>query len=260
MSRLKERIPIKIRQTWWELRELPGWLFSARRRHDAARLKALRDIHRGQRCVIIGNGPSLKQMDLRPLAREYTIGLNRIYLLFEQMGFATTYHVTVNRLVIEQFLDDLLAIPSVKFMSWKARDLIPADAPVILLRSLYRPSFSTNLAWGAWEGATVTYTAMQIAYHLGFEQVVLIGVDHNFATQGEKHKIVTSEGDDPDHFAPDYFGKGTRWQLPDLETSERAYRMAKAAFEAAGREIVDATIGGKLQVFRKVDYNHLFGL
>jgi hypothetical protein len=258
MASIKERIPIGIRQTWWETRELPAWLLSARRRRDAARLAELRDRHRGQRCVIIGNGPSLREMDLSPLANELTIGLNRIYLLFEKIGFATTYHVTVNRLVIEQYLDDLLAVPSVRFMSWKARDLVPASTPVILLRSLYRPGFSTNLAWGAWEGATVTYTAMQLAYHLGFEQAILIGVDHNFESKGAGHTVVTSQGSDPNHFDPNYFGKGARWQLPDLETSEMAYRMARRAFEAAGRQIVDATVGGRLQVFPKVDYNALF--
>jgi hypothetical protein len=69
---------------------------------------------------------------------------------------------------------------------------------------------------------------------------------------------VTSEGDDPNHFSGKYFGKGFRWQLPDLEGSERAYRMARAAFEADGRKVVDATVGGKLTVFEKVDFNNLF--
>ena len=39
-----------------------------------ARMNALRDIHQGQRCFIIGNGPSLRNMDLSPLAKEHTFG------------------------------------------------------------------------------------------------------------------------------------------------------------------------------------------
>jgi hypothetical protein len=120
------------------------------------------------------------------------------------------------------------------------------------------PGFYTDVTNGVWAGATVTYVAMQLAYHMGFETVVLIGVDHSFATKGRPHAVVVSEGDDPNHFDPKYFGKGFRWQLPDLETSEVAYRMAKAQFERDGRRIVDATIGGKLQVFPKVDYEGLF--
>ena len=121
-----------------------------------------------------------------------------------------------------------------------------------------RPTFSRDITRGIWEGATVTYVAMQVAYYFGCSKVILIGVDHSFSTTGNPHTVVTSDGDDINHFDPNYFGKGFRWQLPDLETSEIAYRLARAEFEAAGREVVDATIGGKLDVFRKADYLSLF--
>ena len=93
---------------------------------------------------------------------------------------------------------------------------------------------------------------------MGFQQVFLVGVDHQFATQGEANKTVVSEGDDPNHFSPAYFGRGFRWQLPDLETSEMAYKMAREAFQGAGRQVIDATVGGLLQVFPKVEYASLF--
>ena len=103
------------------------------------------------------------------------------------------------------------------------------------------------------EGSTVTYVAMQLAYFMGFKKVILIGVDHSFVTKGEPNKVVESKGDDPNHFSGSYFGKGFRWQLPDLDRSEDAYRHAKVAFENSGRSIVDATVGGKLDVFPKVN-------
>jgi hypothetical protein len=104
----------------------------------------------------------------------------------------------------------------------------------------------------------VTYVAMQLAYHLGYREVVLIGVDHSFSTTGPAHQLVTSAGDDPNHFDPSYFGKGYRWQLPDLVMSEQAYSLAKAAFEAAGGSIVDATVGGRLTIFPKADFSTIF--
>ena len=99
---------------------------------------------------------------------------------------------------------------------------------------------------------------MQLAYFLGFKQVVLIGVDHNFTTKGTPNTTITSTGDDPNHFNPGYFGKGFRWQLPDLDTSEIAYSMAKEAYQRDGREILDATVGGKLTIFPKVAFESLF--
>jgi hypothetical protein len=88
--------------------------------------------------------------------------------------------------------------------------------------------------------------------------VILIGVDHDFASKGTANATVTSTGDDPNHFSPQYFGKGFRWQLPDLDTSAVAYGMARHAYERAGRQVFDATVGGKLTVFPKVDYDSLF--
>jgi hypothetical protein len=101
---------------------------------------------------------------------------------------------------------------------------------------------------------------MQLAYYMGFQQVILIGVDHNFKDKGEAHKLVTSTGADENHFHPDYFGKGVKWQLPDLETSEIAYQFAREAYEADGRQILDATVGGKLTIFPKVDFTSLFDI
>jgi 6-hydroxymethylpterin diphosphokinase MptE-like len=227
-------------------------------RRSAAALRAYRDRHRGERCFILGNGPSLGTMDLSPLESEVTFGLNRVYLLFERMGFPTTYLVSVNRHVIEQCADDIDRLPLPTFLSWHSRRFLADPSRAVFVRSIGRPHFAVDPSIALWEGATVTYVALQLAYLMGFRQVILIGVDHSFATKGPAHQLVTSEGDDPNHFDPSYFGKGFRWQLPDLETSEIAYRMARRAFEADDREVLDATVGGKLQVFPKISYDSLF--
>ena len=241
------------------LPDLPSAALHPWRRDSRKRLAALKDIHKGERCFIIGNGPSLRETDLQRVRGEYTFGLNRIYLLFPELGFSTTYFVSMNDLVIEQCAEEILALPSPKFLSWRShRFLRPTEDTNFLFTTYTGPKFACDVSGRLWEGATVTYVALQLAYHMGFEKVILIGVDHNFVTKGDANKTITSQGDDPNHFAPNYFGKGFRWQLPDLETSERAYRMAWGAYEAAGRQVLDATIGGKLTVFPKVDYLSLF--
>jgi hypothetical protein len=120
------------------------------------------------------------------------------------------------------------------------------------VHGLIRRSSQFNTQHG--RGATVTYAALQLAFHMGYEEAVLLGVDHAFEAKGEPHSVVLAERPDSDHFDPAYFGNGVRWQLPDLETSEVAYGFARTHFERAGRRVVDATIGGKLTVFPKVDY------
>ena len=99
-----------IRNTYIGLRDLPQLpaAYLHPWRHLAIdRLSALKNIHKGRRAFIIGNGPSLKQTDLSKLKGEISFGMNRIYLMFPELGFNTTYLSVVNDLVIEQTAADL---------------------------------------------------------------------------------------------------------------------------------------------------------
>jgi hypothetical protein len=252
-----------LRRTYSEivhLPDLPGVYFHPWRRESMRRLAGLKDIHKGKRAFVIGNGPSLKQTNLSKLKTEYTFGLNRIYLMFPELGFGTTYFVSVNDLVIEQCTADISGLPMPKFLSWRSHRFFPSDQiPATFLYTTYdNPDFARDVSHRVWESATVTYVALQIAFHMGFEQVILVGVDHNSNVPGKANTTVVSQGDDPNHFHPGYFGKGFRWQLPDFETSEIGYRLARQAFEEDGRQILDATVGGKLTIFQKVEYASLF--
>jgi len=241
------------------LKDWPEATFHPWRRDTVAQLAKYKDIHRGERCFIIGNGPSLKNTDLSKLKSEYTFGMNRIYMLFEELGFETSYYVSINDLVIEQCAQDIQKLQLPRFISWRGRQWLQPDPDLFFLYTTYTgPKFSPDIRGRIWEGATVTNVALQIAYYMGFETAILIGVDHSFATQGKPNTTVVSEGDDPNHFHPGYFGKGFRWQLPDLDTSERGYWMARQAYEQNGRKVLDATVGGKLQIFDKVEYSSLF--
>ena len=240
-------------------REWPQVRFHPWRRASVQRLAAFKDKHKGERAVIIGNGPSLRHTDLSRLKNEVTFGMNRIYLAFPEWGFQTSYFVSINDLVIEQCAEDIRSLEMPKFLSWHSHPHFPLTEDTMFLHTTYyNPAFARDVRRRVWEGATVTYVAMQLAYYMGFEEVVLIGVDHSFKSTGEPNTTVVSEGDDESHFDPSYFGEGFRWQLPDLETSEQSYRLARQVYESDGRRIVDATIGGQLEVFPKVDFDEAF--
>lgn len=258
-----------VRNTYIGLRDLPqlpAAYLHPWRVESMRRLAEYKNAYRGKRAFIIGNGPSLKNTDLSFLKNEITFGMNRIYLMFPELGFETTFLSVVNDLVIEQTASDLASLHIPKFLTWRSRRffseqgirLDAANMPTFLYTTYDAPSFSKDVRGRVWEGATVTYVTIQLAFHMGFEELILIGVDHNYTAAGKPNTTVTSEGDDPNHFSTAYFGKGFRWQLPDLETSEIGYRMARQEIERSGRRIVDATVGGKLQIFEKVDYKTLF--
>jgi hypothetical protein len=267
MYRVKSIIPAPL----WRMLTQPYWWWYNRARHQFASLYDRRlaesqaalgkyeGLHEGERCFIIGNGPSLNHTDLGLLKSEYTFGMNRIYLLFPEIGFETSYYVSVNTLVLEQCHREISSLNMPRFLTWRGRRWFDHNGIYFLDTDYLAPAdFSTDVRGRVFEGSTVTYVALQIAYYMGFEEVVLVGVDHSFSSKGRPNETVISEGDDPNHFAPHYFGRGFRWQLPDLEASEQAYRLAKTAFEADGRRVLDATIDGKLDIFEKVDYQSLF--
>jgi hypothetical protein len=248
---------------WWYRnrgRHLVARRISPRWHESRSRLLTLHDIHKGERCFVIGNGPSLRNTDLTRLHSEFTFGLNRIYLLFPELGFTTSCLVSVNDLVLEQCVQEIKALTIPKYLTWRSRRWFSDDPQTIFLDTDFTgpENFSPDVSGRVFEGFTVTYVALQLAFYMGFTEVILIGVDHTFVTKGNANEAVISQGDDPNHFAPNYFGAGFKWQLPDLVGSERAYRLAKQSYETAGRRVADATIGGKLTVFPKVDYNTLF--
>ena len=256
----------------WKLGSASYWAWRNRGRHVLARtlsprwvasrrqLLAYQGKHHGERFFIVGNGPSLRHTDLSKLRGEYTFGLNRIYLLFPELGFTTTYLVSVNDLVLEQCAEDMNALALPKFVTWRARHWLREDQHTIFLDTDFTgaENFAPTLTGRIFEGFTVTYVALQLAFHMGFREAILIGVDHNFTTQGPANQAIISQGDDPNHFSSNYFGKGFKWQLPDLAGSERAYALARQAYENAGHRVLDATIGGKLTIFPKMDYPLLF--
>lgn len=263
---LKNKLPAPLYNALREGRDAlsrasmwPSATFHPWRRDSIQRLAELQNVHRGQRCFIIGNGPSLKHTDLSHLKDEFTLGQNRIYLAFPELGFETNYYLSVNDLVVEQCAEEIQQLAMPRFVSWRARKWLKPQENLYFLHTTYTgEKFARDIRERVWEGGTVTYTSLQVAYYLGFSQVILVGVDHNYVTQGKPNATVVSQGDDPNHFDPGYFGKGFRWQLPDLLQWEDAYRLARRTYEADGRSVIDATVGGKLRVFEKVDYNSLF--
>ncbi len=218
----------------------------------------LRDMFAGKRCFIIGNGPSLQKTPMKRLTDEYTIGSNRIYLNYDSMGFEPTFYCAVNRYVIEQFYRGIDRLNSIKFLRKEAESLIRNRRNTFFMESYGVHHFNPDLETLKWcEGWTVTFCAMQVAFYLGFETVILVGVDHRFEGVGEPNKLVIATGADENHFHPEYFGKNVKWQYPDLKRSEISYAVAKEVYEKKGRLILDATIGGNLKIFPRVDFHEV---
>jgi len=257
-ARLRDAFLRRVR--WLPSRVAWGLGAQGARIHQA-RLRALAGCHAGERCFILANGPSLAQVDLDRLQGEVVFGMNRIYLLFGRTSMRPRYFVCINELVLHQFAAEIQAIGSTKFLSWSERRRFPGDDPSICYLPMttgLRDSFSADPARRLSGGGTVTFVALQLAGHMGFREVVLLGLDHSFNSKGVPNTTEVRPGQpDRDHFDPAYFPPGVRWQLPDLRRSEAAYGLARQAFERRGGRIIDATVGGQCMVFEKAELDSL---
>lgn len=217
-------------------------------------LKQFKDIHKGEGCFILGNGPSLNKINLEELKNYHTFGLNKIYLMQEKVDLNLSYHVCVNPYTIEQSAEYFKSLNCPSFLSYKASiGKINSNKNIYFILTGGPYTFQQNLLKPICQGFTVTYSALQIAFYMGFNQVFLIGVDHNFKFVGNPNELQTLEGDDPNHFDPNYFSN-EQWKLPDLEASELSYTLARFFYTRASRQIYDATVNGKLDIFPKISF------
>jgi hypothetical protein len=235
---------------------------------DYRLLKDLKGKHSGKRCFIIGNGPSLNDLDLSLLKDEITFGVNAIYTNFQKMGFYPTYYVVEDMLVAEDRAEEINAYTeSIKFFPNYVKHCIRRVGNqayfnfVQSFDALGYPAFSQDFSHRVYFGGTVSYVCLQLAYHMGFDEVYLIGFDHSYSIPEQairEGNVITSTTEDPNHFNSEYFGKGKRWHNPMLDRMEKSYIVARRMYEAENRTIINASSGGKLEVFDRIEFLSLF--
>lgn len=256
---------VRHRSVWTASRSYAKWKNTAEGSRTFKSLSSLRFKEKGRRIFIIGNGPSLKDTNLRELKGEITIGCNALFLHFDQMGFVPTYYTLEDRLVAEDRGSEIARIRNTtKVFPLDLKQFVP-DSNVLWINFLRYypgfPGFSDNLSERAFWGGTVTYLSIQLAVYLGSSSIFLVGMDHNYKTDINLVKTGLewkSLEDDPNHFHPDYFGKGFRWHDPMVDRMEVAYRKALVETEKRGVKVFNATVGGKLEVFPRVCFDELF--
>lgn len=236
-------------------------------------LESFYNKYKGERCVIIGNGPSLNNIDLGKIQNEYTFGVNSLYYKTKESGFVPTFFVVEDSSVMKENIAEIRKYDApYKFFPTIYKDLHGEEKNTFFFkmnRGFYEksspnfcvPRFSTDFSKIAYCGQSVTYINLQLAYFMGFTEVYLVGMDFSYVipeSHSRKGDVLLSDTDDPNHFHKDYFGKGKTWKDPKLDRVLMNYRQAKLCFESCGRKIFNATYGGKLDVFSRVDYNSVF--
>ena len=254
----------RYRKTWRDEWIFRKWRYTLDGEANAGQLRRLRLRHQGRRAFVIGNGPSLNDTPMTALGEEITIGCNGLFLHFEKMGWIPTYYTVEDPLVAQdrgRRIADIAGTTRIAPLDLQAQITGGTTLWVNFLRQYPGfPKFSTTFENRAYWGGTVTYFNLQLAVHLGCNPIILVGCDHNYATDFriQKNGVVwTSQENDQNHFHPDYFGKGYRWHDPNVARMEQAYVHALNVTRKMGVQVLNATVGGKLEVFPRADIHTL---
>jgi hypothetical protein len=224
----------------------------------------LRHKYAGRRGFVIGNGPSLNIADLDRLTDEITIASNKIYLAFEKTVWRPSFLTIADDLVWDKVENDLPKYFRVVHTPNYLNPLISScqvhqwNHLGLAKRANSKANFSDNISIGAYGGYTVTFENLQFAVHLGLNPIYIIGCDHNYAGEtnvSPSQKVATAVVSN--HFLPNYRSPGEIVYAAPLDVMNEAYQCACDFGERNGIKIVNATRGGKLEIFERCDLDTL---
>jgi hypothetical protein len=117
--------------------------------------------------------------------------------------------------------------------------------------------FSSDLTQGAFGGDTVTYENLQLAVHLGFNPIYLLGFDHYFPGQVDSRGATVVHSGESNHFHPDYRSVGEVALTAPIESMNRSFSKAATFARTRGISILNASRVSHLETFPKISFDEL---
>lgn len=224
-------------------------------------LRKYKNMYQGKRVFVIGTGPSLTVEDLEKLDDngEISFASNKIFKIFTRTKWRPQIYCATDFYVLQQYRDVILDMPieNMLLSNFGAEEINEVDEEkgIDWFRLIYKPieenelpMFSDSPDKYVIDAYTVTYVIMQWAAYMGFKEVYLLGVDFDYGDGKCGYK----------HFIEGYDEKTEKIIEPQLEQCLKAYKMAEKYSRENGFRIYNATRGGRLEVFERVNFDDLF--
>ena len=233
--------------------------------YDRKEIQKYKNIHKGKRCFIVGTGPSQNVKDLNLLKDEITIAVNNAYKSYDSTEWRADYYVVMDDNA-EKLLDNLFMEGSEykgvfihNGLQYKGKHCIKmADdaAHTLLLRTFWHRwfprifpimRFSDDLSKVIYTGKTVVLACIQIAAYMGFDEIYLSGIDCDY--HGMLHSSIMGGNEEE---------KKRERLLKSGELMMEQFEALSEILPEYGIKVYNATRGGRLEVFPRVDLDLLF--
>lgn len=232
-------------------------------------LQKYKDLYKGKRIFVIGNGPSLTIKDLSTLHqhREICIVSNMMYRAYDQTDFRADFYIMCDQDGIDDSQEDLSNIPG-NLLIGDGYHVERPNRPIKGIQYYHDlfthflpnyPKFSNDLSKGLYRGGTITYNGLQLAAYLGAKEIYLLGVDHSYLNNSTAEE---------NHFIKNYYSQEEKKRYEErnkervipfeADKALKAYEAAELYSRKHGFRIYNATRGGKLEVFERVAFDSLF--
>lgn len=235
---------------------------------DAAKVRTYKNRYSGERCFIIGNGPSLAAGDLDRLKGEHCFAANGIYRMFEKTKWRPEFYLCVDSSVLRDSIDRIcsLEIPNIFIQMEGKKYKLTKRNPNITYINNYYPYFvnqykrvrgirvSEDVSHYFIAGETVTFNSIQFAIYMGFHEIYLLGVDHRYARYRDASGEIKTNRQVKDYFDDE---PSKEYCVQNLEASTQAYVSARKYCDSHGIVIKNATRGGALEVFERVAFDDI---
>jgi hypothetical protein len=232
----------------------------------------LRNQYLGKRCFVIGTGPSLKIEYLERLGGEYTFAANQIFRCFSQTSWRPSFYVIGDSNIGTIHKEAIMAANFPKmFVSSHMRHILNGSRKIVYFNKSHEsytseiPPFSPNSCKIVEGGYTVSYLAMQIAWHLGFREIYTLGIDANYShvvnevlSENGNYSLIRADHS-KSYFIPNMVRPEEPTIVPHADRQILAYMSAKNYIEANGGLIANAAPDSPLQVFGRKDLGEVLG-
>ena len=233
------------------------------------KIALFKDQYKGKKCVLIGSGPSLTFEDLTVLSKSdvVTIACNSLFKAYDFTPWrADLYCIadsgvfnTVGAKVLEEQRGKPLFVSEAVFT--ELDDALKRRVyPVRVRRNATYPKkrkFSDKAGRYMYRFGSVLYFMIQLAVYLGFEEIYLLGCDCNYSYTKMKDGSIQKTGD-KDYFIKDYEDRSGHQPFNQFDIVMPDYDEARRYSDKHGIKIFNATRGGKLESFIRVNFNEVF--